>query len=316
MKKHFLVVDDSELNLRVVQSILEKYSITADFVTSAEHAYAALESSDYDLVLMDYLMPGTDGVEATKYIRKMTEGHTRDYYKNIPIIALTAEENPDLQAAMVKGGINDILLKPLNPNSFKVILDKWAPTIHGIDESTLIGMLDADRRSYFELVSIFCQDVEGKRKRIKEALANEDYQSYTVEVHKIKGEAKVIGATALSEAAKLLEFTGKAVTGVIPNDRSDEENKKIIKRDTPKVLKALDSIADELNALMQEDIDEERTGTKESINKKVAVEIKPQLEKISRYCSHAVESLNQADYSLTREWIEEISEVIKSLLAD
>lgn len=316
MKKHFLVVDDSELNLRVVQSILEKYSITADFVTSAEHAYAALESSDYDLVLMDYLMPGTDGVEATKYIRKMTEGHTRDYYKNIPIIALTAEENPALQAAMVKGGINDILLKPLNPNSFKVILDKWAPTIHGIDESTLIGMLDADRRSYFELVSIFCQDVEGKRKRIKEALANEDYQSYTVEVHKIKGEAKVIGATALSEAAKLLEFTGKAVTGVIPNDRSDEENKKIIKRDTPKVLKALDSIADELNALMQEDIDEERTGTKESINKKVVVEIKPQLEKISRYCSHAVESLNQADYSLTREWIEEISEVIKSLLAD
>lgn len=316
MKKHFLVVDDSELNLRVVQSILEKYSITADFVTSAEHAYTALESSDYDLVLMDYLMPGTDGVEATKYIRKMTEGHARDYYKNIPIIALTAEENPALQAAMVKGGINDILLKPLNPNSFKVILDKWAPTIHGIDESTLIGMLDADRRSYFELVSIFCQDVEGKRKRIKEALANEDYQSYTVEVHKIKGEAKVIGATALSEAAKLLEFTGKAVTGVIPNDRSDEENKKIIKRDTPKVLKALDSIADELNALMQEDIDEERTGTKESINKKVAVEIKPQLEKISRYCSHAVESLNQADYSLTREWIEEISEVIKSLLAD
>lgn len=316
MKKHFLVVDDSELNLRVVQSILEKYSITADFVTSAEHAYAALESSDYDLVLMDYLMPGTDGVEATKYIRKMTEGHARDYYKNIPIIALTAEENPALQAAMVKGGINDILLKPLNPNSFKVILDRWAPTIHGIDESTLIGMLDADRRSYFELVSIFCQDVEGKRKRIKEALANEDYQSYTVEVHKIKGEAKVIGATALSEAAKLLEFTGKAVTGVIPNDRSDEENKKIIKRDTPKVLKALDSIADELNALMQEDIDEERTGTKESINKKVAVEIKPQLEKISRYCSHAVESLNQADYSLTREWIEEISEVIKSLLAD
>lgn len=315
MKKHFLVVDDSELNLRVVQTLLNKYGITADYVTSAEHAYTALESSDYDLILMDYLMPETDGIEATKHIRKMSEGHTRDFYKNIPIIALTAEDNDALLTKMVKSGINDILLKPLAPASFSQVLDKWAPTVHGIDESMLIGMLDADRSSYFELVSIFCQDIDGKHKRIKTALEKEDYKAYTVEVHKIKGEARVIGATALAEAAKALEFTGKALTGVVPNDLTEEENQKIIKRDTPKVLKALDSIAKELGALIDEEgIDASSCTDQAMLDKKVAKELKPELEKVMRYCNHAIESLNQADYSLTREWLGEISTIVEGLL--
>lgn len=316
MKKHFLVVDDSELNLRVVQTLLEKYGFGADYVTSAEHAYAALESSEYDLVLMDYLMPETNGIEATVHIRAMNEGHTREYYKKLPIIALTAEDNAALLNSMIKSGINDVLIKPLIPSAFKAMLDKWAPTVHGIDENTLIGMLDADRTSYFELISIFCQDIPGKHERIKAALSQDDYQSYVVEVHKIKGEAKVIGATALAEASKLLEFTGKAITGVVPNGKSDDDNKKIIKRDTPKVLKALESIGRELKALMDDYSDSHPAEDDKELDKKVTRELRPELEKLSRYCGHALESLLQADYNLTREWIEEIQTTVKGLISE
>ena len=328
MKKHFLVVDDSELNLRVVQTLLERNGIAADYVTSAEHAYSALAESDYDLIIMDYLMPGTNGIEATRHIRKMKDGHPHEYYRDIPVVALTAEDSEELRRAMLAGGINDILSKPIQQSSFSEMLSKWAPTIHGIDESTLMGMLDADRSSYLELVSIFCQDCDGKVSRINESLASGDYQGYTVEVHKIKSEAHVIGATGLAEAARILEFAGKAVTGVIPNGKTDEENKKDIKRDTPKIIKALKAIVGELRQLLEEGASGPESDIANAVpvtsipgtapaaaeNPVVSRALNDSLEKLNRYVRHAVEALDDGDYSLTREWLGEISELAAQLL--
>lgn len=313
MKKHFLVVDDSELNLRVVQAILDKHGINADFVTSAEHAFTALAESDYSLVLMDYLMPSMTGIAATKIIRSMTEGHDADYYKNLPIIALTAEENSELIDEMLKSGINDILPKPVQSSALLRILNTWAPTVHGINEDTLTGMLDADHESYLELIAIFCQDIDGKHARIDEALKTGNYSNYVVEVHKIKGEAKVIGATALAEAAYQLELAGKAVVGTVPNDRTNEENIDIILKNTPNVLKALDTIGHELTELAKEYTTSSDSSAMEVLSGDSSAELIPGdiKAKISRYLDHAIEALDEADISLTREWLLEIQELLK-----
>lgn len=311
LKKNFLVVDDSELNLRVVQALLESHGIAATYVTSAEHAYSALQQADYDLILMDYLMPGTNGIEATQVIRKMTDGHTPEFYQNIPIIALTAEDNDELISTMLASGVNDVMTKPIQPGAFVAMLSKWAPTIHGIDEATLIGMLEADRKSYYELIDIFCQDIAGKHTRITEALVADDYASYTVEVHKIKSEVKVIGATALAEAAKTLEFAGKSITGVVPNGLSAEDNIKLIRRDTKKVLSALDLIGKELYDLAHDD---EVTGSDDDSKPSVPNALDSELKKLSRYVAHALESLDGKDYILTREWLEEMNECLNKLI--
>lgn len=312
MKKHFLVVDDSELNLRVVQALLDKHGICADYVTSAEHAFTALKEADYDLVLMDYLMPSMNGIEATKHIRQMTEGHDAEYYRHLPIVALTAEDNITLIKTMFANGINDILSKPIQPAELIKILDKWAPTVHGIDEATLTGMLDADRSSYLELIAIFCQDIDGKHARIDAALASGNYENYTVEVHKIKGEAKVIGATSLAEAALRLELAGKAVTGTIPNGRTNEENISLINKETPDILRALHTIGHELTELAQEYTSSSDSMAMDAISDNPGKEAIPGeiKAKIRRYIDHAIEALDEADLSLTREWLLEINELL------
>jgi CheY-like chemotaxis protein len=94
-KKHFLVVDDSELSLRVTEMLLNSFGISGDYVSGADAAFTALSRRDYDLVLIDYLMPGMNGIETVEVIRRMAGGQRRGYYANLPIIILTAEENEE-----------------------------------------------------------------------------------------------------------------------------------------------------------------------------------------------------------------------------
>ena len=70
-KKHFLVVDDSELSLRVTEMLLNSFGISGDYVSGADAAFTALSRRDYDLVLIDYLMPGMNGIETVEVIRRM-----------------------------------------------------------------------------------------------------------------------------------------------------------------------------------------------------------------------------------------------------
>lgn len=315
MSKHFLVVDDSELNLRVVQTLLDKYGISADYVTSAEQAFKALESGEYDLVLMDYLMPGMNGIDATAHIRKMKRSNKDDYFKQLPIIALTAEDSSQLQTTMVKAGVNDIMIKPIEASAFTRIVDKWAPTVHGIDEATLMGMIDADRNSYIELITMFCADVDGKKERVDAALAAGDYQNYTVEVHKIKGEARLIGAAALSEVAKTLEFAGKSITGVIPNGKSNDDNIALIRSKTPAIFKGLNCMRTELEKLINDyTAPAPAAAAKDKSSATVACS-DSDLAKIGRYAAHAIESLEENDLKLTREWLDEINELVAGLLS-
>jgi len=315
IKKHFLVVDDSELNLRVVEMLLNTLGISADYVSGADRAFTALSERDYDLMLIDYLMPGINGIEAVKIIRKMAGQKRRDYFAKLPIIILTAEEDKELVSEMIKSGANDVLSKPLKPEDLKRVLAKWSPRVHGIDDDSLENILENDPDGFAELVRVFCTDIPDKRKRIEDALAQDDYGAYTVEVHRIKGECKIISATALAEAAKMLELTGKALTGAVPNGKSDDANKKVIVRDTPKVLNALERMCPELLAVADSIAPVEDNAASDTSDDEVSENIaRAELEKLMRYTDHALESLNEGDTALTAEWLGEIKEQIVKLL--
>lgn len=324
MNKHFLVVDDSGLNLRVVKNLLDKYGITAQYVTSAEKAFTFLENcreKPFDLILMDYLMPGMNGIEAAQHIRNMKGDMSDEYYRTTPIIALTAEESRQLLEKMLSVGINDILFKPIQNAAFKDMLDKWSPSISGIDESVFKRMMEADSKVFMELAGFFCADTEGKIERIGKALEAGDYEAYTVDVHKIKGEAKLIGANGLADSAKYLEFIGKAVTGVIPNGHPDEENKSVIAEKTPDLLRRLQETTDALNRIISEksgndakaEAAPEETKEEQISSDAPDEQTTKQLDKLARYIEHAREALSEQKYQLAQEWLGEMKEIVEGL---
>ncbi len=314
VKKQFLVVDDSELNLRVVELLLNSLGISADCATGADQAFTWLSQKDYDLIMIDYLMPGMDGAEATRIIRRMYGGVRREYFRTVPIVILTAEENPEIVAELMKSGANEVLTKPLTLEALKPVLAKWVPRVHGIGEENLDRMIESDREGFAELISVFCEDIPYKRARIEQALEDDDFKTYTVEVHRIKGECKIIEAFELAETSKMLEFTGKALTGDVPNDKTEVENRLIIASDTPKVLDALERMCPELLSLAEDLLPERALEVSSAAPAAVDEELQNDLAKLIRYAEHAEESLSEKDYSLTAEWLEEIKELAVHIL--
>lgn len=107
---HILVVDDNATNRMVAQSLVEMFECTSEAAEDGVEAVEFARTGRFDLILMDINMPRMDGVEATKAIRAMPPG-----IGDIPIIALTANADPDDQAAYLAAGMNGVVEKPMKP---------------------------------------------------------------------------------------------------------------------------------------------------------------------------------------------------------
>jgi len=109
-----LVVDDVDINLYVVEGILASYEIAVETATSGSEAIGKIRNGEvYDIVFMDHMMPGMDGVEATKIIRGM--GYAK------PIVALTANALKDTEKMFMENGFSGFVSKPIDVDK----LDKY-----------------------------------------------------------------------------------------------------------------------------------------------------------------------------------------------
>jgi len=115
-----LIVDDIGTNLKVAEGLMLPYKMRIDLCMSGSAAIEAVKKHQYDLVLMDHMMPQMDGIEATKLIRE--EGYTE-----LPIIALTANAISGIKEMFLENGFNDFLSKPIDTFKLNAILAKWIP---------------------------------------------------------------------------------------------------------------------------------------------------------------------------------------------
>jgi signal transduction histidine kinase/CheY-like chemotaxis protein len=121
-----LIVDDVATNLKVVQGLLMPYKLIMDICTSGPVAIELFKKNRYDLVFMDHMMPGMDGVEATAAIRAWEKENAPES-KEIPIIALTANAIFGMKEMFLGRGFNDYLAKPIETIKLHQILKSWIP---------------------------------------------------------------------------------------------------------------------------------------------------------------------------------------------
>jgi signal transduction histidine kinase/ActR/RegA family two-component response regulator len=112
-----LVAEDNPVNRRVAIALLEGMGHHVDAASDGEEAVAAIERTEYDLVLMDCQMPRLDGYAATRAIRRMERG------RRIPIVAMTANVMADDRQRCVEGGMNDFLAKPVSKRQLYDLLE-------------------------------------------------------------------------------------------------------------------------------------------------------------------------------------------------
>lgn len=119
-QKRVLVADDYALTLNLVTRALKNMNINVDCATNGEEALNLLEKGNYDLVLMDMQMPVLNGIEATKRIRGSSA-----HYRNVPIIAFTADLMASKRRQYEAIGINEIISKPFNVSHLRRVVMQW-----------------------------------------------------------------------------------------------------------------------------------------------------------------------------------------------
>ncbi len=116
-----LLVEDNQVNQLVATSLLKKLGHQVSLAENGRRALELLAMSHYDMVLMDCQMPVMDGYEATRKIRQNPD------WKEIPIIAMTANVMQGDRQDCITSGMNDYITKPYNRTELRTVISRWAP---------------------------------------------------------------------------------------------------------------------------------------------------------------------------------------------
>jgi CheY-like chemotaxis protein len=116
--KKALVVDDLPMNLLVARGLLLPYGMEVDTASSGNEAIKKIKDNNYDLILMDHMMPEMDGVETMVNLKKL------DNF-NAPVVALTANALQGMREFYLERGFQDYLSKPISPQALDETVNKW-----------------------------------------------------------------------------------------------------------------------------------------------------------------------------------------------
>ena len=231
-KAKILVVDDSEINLKVSCGVLVPYKAQIECATCGAEALLKFAKTRYDLIFMDHMMPVMDGVEAANMIRKMPFGDVT------PIVALTANALSGADSEYKRLGFQDFLSKPIELYDLEQVLRRNlnpslidAPDPEEHDEMLKVNETGSDAAPqespaavltsrlidinvglrycmgntdfYKKMLDIFASS--SHMKEINELFSSGDWKNYQIKVHALKGVALTVGAKALSDIAKEIE---------------------------------------------------------------------------------------------------------------
>ena len=117
---NILMVDDTAVNRELVKLMLEPLGLHIEEAAGGADGVQAAMTTPYDLILMDVRMPGVDGLEATRVIRAASA-----FNRRTPILALTADVQPENAAACREAGMDDVLAKPISPQELLSKIALW-----------------------------------------------------------------------------------------------------------------------------------------------------------------------------------------------
>ncbi len=224
-----LVVDDTEMNLVVVKSLLKSTGLKIDTALSGRDALKMMDEKEYDILVFDHMMPEMDGIELLKRLRRLRDNPN----SKKPCIVLTANAVAGAREMYLSKGFDDYMSKPVDGKALERLLrnylpaekigdasvierkettatedPSWLTRIKGLDTEVGIRYCGSEEE-YKPILKIFYDSIDIKADELDGYYENEDWDSYTIKVHALKSSARVVGATELGEFAFAMETAGK-----------------------------------------------------------------------------------------------------------
>lgn len=271
-----LVIDDNEMNLEVISGLLGKTQARIDIALSGEEGLIKARKERYDLVLLDQMMPGLSGIETLRQMQQLDDMG----YKNVPIIALTADSVIGARDEYLRQGFTDYISKPVDYRTLIECLRKYLPDRIekcyklqnkqkiceeylgkcGIHVKSAMKYVGDEIDQYIHLLELFTSSsgVE-KQELLQKAYESLNWKHYTIYVHGLKNSARTIGADKLADIA--FEHEQKSKNG---DDTFIHENYTVLVQELEKTradisafLKQYKMEAEEVATLVERNVLEE-----------------------------------------------------------
>ncbi len=217
-----LIVDDNVINRKVARGFLKNYDFDLTEAESGPEAIELVRGSRFDIIFMDHMMPGMDGIEAAEIIRRdCGEKGTAPV-----MVALTANAMEGMREHFLECGFQDFISKPLDRKEMNQLLLRWVPEkyrqvddsqeesrpldpemfqIDGVDMEAALQYYSGDEEGFVDLLELYCMDGKRKTELLRE-LVRSDILHYQIEVHGLKSASANIGAMVVSEMAREQEY--------------------------------------------------------------------------------------------------------------
>jgi signal transduction histidine kinase/DNA-binding response OmpR family regulator/HPt (histidine-containing phosphotransfer) domain-containing protein len=253
-RNRILLAEDNLVNQKVAVRLLEKLDYRVHVVADGHAVVAAWQTGKFDLILMDCQMPGMDGYEATRTIRKLEDGKG-----HIPIVALTAHAMKGDEDKCRAAGMDDYLSKPINRAKLDACLDRLLPStgttgsaraiqdptlstdtakdllvdarslgpepgqlLCPVDWDSLLDSIDGDKVFAKELVDAFIGTGDRELAAITAALGTGDAGAMRESAHTLKGASSNMRASATTSAAAKLELAAGSGESVLIPDLAEK----------------------------------------------------------------------------------------------
>lgn len=320
-----LLVEDNEMNQELTVSLLNSVGLTTMVAKNGKIALELLKKDAFDLVLMDIQMPVMNGLDATAEIRKRPD----EYFKKVPIIAMSARAFQKDKDDCLKAGMNSYIAKPIDPKLMFAELAKYLPVAEktsivqtsnepeaeptSSDDSTVslfqkVRHFDAaaglyhsndNRNLYFKILQGFVRDYDGKVQKLRTAFENSEFEELTRNIHTIKGLCGTIGSYHVQTLGHILE------NSLLKKERNYT--------DFMAFEKALEELLDDLKIVMQNIAEEQANAAviikhidPEATKKLMTAieELKPAVESCSStLCKRILDSLEEIMFTQEQEKI-------------
>ncbi|MFI5349521.1 MAG: ATP-binding protein [Elusimicrobiota bacterium] len=202
-----LVVDDNEINRRLLQRQLERLGYPSESVDSGRAAIEAVGAGHFGMILLDCQMPGLDGYATAAEIRRLEGGRRRT-----PITAITANATNDVRKRCEEAGMDGFVPKPTTLGDLAAAIERWDQPFDETALAAFAAVAADGAGGLAELLDGFLSDTESRLAASRAALTRvgADYEAVRMAAHAIKGAAASVGARGLAELCRLLETAAEA----------------------------------------------------------------------------------------------------------
>ena len=233
-----MVVDDNPMNHVVFKGLLKHTRIRIQSADSGDECLTLAGDSRFDIIFLDHMMPGKDGIETLKELKAAKDGPNA----NTPVICLTANAISGARERYLEAGFDDYITKPIDTAKLERLILKYLPEdkvgksvpasaktedesagaavvvipdeLKALEGQDIVSVSTGLKNckyldTYMQLLRLFYTSVDERAEELKTFCEEGDLKNYTIRIHGLKSSARIIGASELGEEAFRLEEAGK-----------------------------------------------------------------------------------------------------------